>query len=531
MIYLLKEKPHRAGALLFGALFSVIQAAGWHLEKHLVLNRAQIALTTVSVIVLTLTTAEIYMRLAEFIEKSREKKKQLLFAESDKKYFLTVWIIICLAFVPVFLAYYPGLFAYDVDTQIPQFFDGYTRHHNLIHTLYLHFFYFFIGEKVLHSYTAGIAAASLVQILLFSGMLSYIHLFLRRIQINRKLRIGLVVFSALTPFFSVLSVSMTKDVLFAGFVGMLAVGLYYWECDPVYYERRGSRAVYILSVTGTILFRNNGIYGVLFSFAAGIWFLVFRKKECRYFWCTLTGIAAALLLSSGMVFALSAKEGSKNEMLSIPYQQMAYVYNTRHDDLTEEEKNEIRTLMPDVEKYNPHLSDPVKATAIGAYEKKQLLRCYGTLFFQYPADYVKAFFLNNLGYLALSDTSHAEIYGAELEERSGYLLTDTKEGFGVTHTSYFQPLETLYEHLFSANEYQDYLLLRILCSPALYFWMIAALLFLAVDLRKHCLVSFAFVSGLLLTMFAGPCVLIRYALPYIVCVPALAAAVFRGNRD
>ena len=38
---------------------------------------------------------------------------------------------------------------------------------------------------------------------------------------------------------------------------------------------------------------------------------------------------------------------------------------------------------------------------------------------------------------------------------------------------------------------------------------------------------FSFLFVLILTLFAGPCVLVRYALPYILCLPPLAACVQR----
>lgn len=533
MLYLFREKQNTFSALLFGALFSGTNLAVRCLENSSGGDGKQAVFAAVEIVVFTLITGEIYLRLEALIKKAAKKNKSAApvsaekagFVNSDRGYFLICLLVLWVAYLPVFLAYYPGLFAYDVDTQIPQLVEGYSKHHNLIHTLYLHFFYYLIGGELLHSYTAGIAWASIVQMTVFSMMISYIHLFLRRIKIDLKVRIVLIGLSAFLPFFSVLSVSMTKDVFFTGFAGMLAVCLYYWEKDAAHYQKTGNRIIYILSVTGTILFRNNGIYAVLLFACAGLFTLVLRKKNMRFLGCTATGIVLAFIISSGMSAALLASNGSQNEMLSIPYQQMAYVYNTKYESLTDEEREEIVELIPDVENYNPHLSDPIKANATGAYQKKTLLKCYLQLFAKYPVEYVQAFLLHNAGYFYIGDTSHASIYGVSLEERSGYLLTDTKAGFGVEHHSYFKALEGFYERLYSANEYQNVFLLKILCSPAIYLWMIVLLFFYGIDLRRFYPVQLAFVFGLVITVLAGPCVLIRYAFPYIICIPALAAAV------
>ena len=530
MLYLFKNKRKSVIALIFGFIFCFINLMEMFLASGSSMTVGKYVMTLLGTVIFGSVIGELYLRLQVWIVKDTPGISKVKDNGNDLKYYGICVLVLCFMYLPVFLAYYPGLFAYDVDTQIPQYITGYSKHHNLLHTLYLHFFYYFIGENVLHSYSAGIAWASIVQMILFAMMISYVHLFLKRIKVNFKVRVIFIILSAILPFFSVLSISMTKDVLFAGFVGMLTVGFYYWDMDEHYYDTPGNVAVYLLALMGTVLFRNNGIYAVLIAFFAGIFFLVVKKRNFRFLIFTGVGIVLSVLISSGIANALSAVNGSQNEMLSVPYQQMAYVYHTENNSLNPEEKAEIEWFLPDVKKYKPCISDPIKANAQGAYHKKELLSCYLKLFFKYPVEYVEAFFIHNAGFFYIGDQSHAEIYGADLEERSGYLLTDTKQGFGVEHISYLKPLENLYETLFSANEYQKVIPLAILCSPAVYFWVLVLLAFYAIDLKKSCWIQFGFVFALILTMLAGPCALIRYALPYIICVPVLGAAVIAKKR-
>lgn len=530
MLRLMQEKKKRINAFIFGALFACVSLAGVFLTDDRVILGKECVLLALGTILGALVVGEIYLRI-ELLASRMTKRKNNNVCEkrfSDLNYFFACTVIICLAYLPIFLAYYPGVFAYDVDTQIPQYLEGYSKHHSLIHTLYLHFFYYYVGGNLLSSYTAGIAWASVVQMVLFSAMISYVHTFLRKVNVNVKVRVLVILLSALLPFFSVLSISMTKDVFFAGFTGILFVGLYYWDMDEDHYRKIINQGIYIVSVMGTILFRNNGIYALLFVLLAGIILFVFKRGNYKFLICTVEGIVLATIISSGMTKALSAVNGSQNEMLSVPYQQLAYVYHK--EGLTDEEKMEIESYIPDVNKYKTYISDPIKANAQGAYHKKKLLMCYLKLFTKYPVEYVEAFLLNNMGYFYVGDITHAEIYGADLEERSGYLLTDTKKGFGVEHKSYFVKLEDLYEKLFSANQYQKILPLAVLCSPALYFWVIILLVFYAIDLKKQCWTQIAFLVGLILTILAGPCALIRYALPYIVCIPVLSVVVFKNEN-
>ena len=65
--------------------------------------------------------------------------------------------------------------------------------------------------------------------------------------------------------------------------------------------------------------------------------------------------------------------------------------------------------------------------------------------------------MHNAGYFGLTDTSFSRIYGTT--NRQGIFLSDTKDGFGIEHTSYFPELENLYERLYTSNAYDlNYLL-------------------------------------------------------------------------
>ena len=150
------------------------------------------------------------------------------------------------------------------------------------------------------------------------------------------------------------------------------------------------------------------------------------------------------------------------------------------------------------------------------------IKLWGKVGLRYPIEYIDAFLLNTQGYWWLDDTTHAKMYGEGLDERQGYLLTDTKQGFGIQHQSLLKPLETLYEKLFSANEYQRIPILSLLFAPSLYIWL---LLFAFIYGYGENARQTVVVSGLMLcyvlTLLLGPCVLIRYVYPVIVSLPLM----------
>ena len=130
---------------------------------------------------------------------------------------------------------------------------SYGTHHPLAHTLYLQFFYYIVGEKICKSHNAGIAAATVVQMCIFSAMLMYVHLFCKRIRMRKGIRYVLIAASCLLPVFSMLVIAMTKDIFFAGFTGMLFAALGYWYRLREYCARKSFAAIYILSIIGTLL--------------------------------------------------------------------------------------------------------------------------------------------------------------------------------------------------------------------------------------------------------------------------------------
>ena len=88
----------------------------------------------------------------------------------------------------------------------------------------------------------------------------------------------------------------------------------------------------------------------------------------------------------------------------------------------------------------------------------------------------------------------------------------------------------VYELLFSDNEYQKIPIFSIMFSLALYFWMIAYALIFAISKKiVSAVMPLGLVLILMLTVFAGPCALVRYAFPYLICIPVIYAVVFSAS--
>lgn len=478
------------------------------------------------IILFTLSGAELYLIFRDLILLKSSKAAPETSPHDIKRYFVYLCTLM-LMWLPVLLAYYPGIFSYDVYPQLTQSIGTYSTHHPLLHTLILQFFYNIVGGRLFGSYNIGMLCYTLLQMLLFSMSIAYMHLFLYRMKISRILRIALLIFTGIFPIYSMFSISMTKDIPFASSFLTLFICLCYCELMPEIFKKRRMEVLFVFSVLGTVLFRNNGIYCIVLAAIAGFIFLREEKRK-RILILSVAGIVISLSLQGLLKYGTQASNGSINEMLSIPYQQLSRVYNLRQDELSQSDKEIIEELIPNAWNYNVYLADMTKDTGRIYNNKRLFVSIYPRLLIKYPSSFISAFLNNTMGYWYLFDTTNAEIYGSEPGKRLGFLLSDTKPGLGVKHISYFPKLENLYEHLFSLNEYQNIPPLFILCSIALYIWLAILCVFYAINLkRKQAVMPIIFLMSYIITIFAGPCALIRYAFPIIGCIPPLFIVIFR----
>ena len=88
---------------------------------------------------------------------------------------------ILLAWLPYYLAFYPGICAYDMSIQLGQAASGsYNLHHPLAHTLLLEMFWR-MGQGMLHSATAGIALMVFCQMAAVAAAMAFgISCYVRR---------------------------------------------------------------------------------------------------------------------------------------------------------------------------------------------------------------------------------------------------------------------------------------------------------------------------------------------------------------
>lgn len=502
--------------------------------------------------------------------------------------FSTLFILLC--WTPVFLAYYPSVFAYDAEGQLYQVLaHDYSTHHPLLHTIFLGAF-FQLGGGVLGSYSAGMAVHSVVQMALMACVFGYTLSFLHKVKAPICLQIILLLFYALFPANSILALSTTKDVLYSALV--LLHTLFVYRLTACYkdfhggskhpaYPTAGSKVtdqftgskitvqstgskitvqptgsemtaqpaarslrpripctLYILWTALMLLFRNNALYALAASLP--VIYIIFRISFGRgnvlwrrYF--ALTVMALILFAAGGMGLkaSLNAHNGSPREMLSIPLQQMARTRVKAEETLSDDMRQELEQYIPGewvFAAYNPYLADPVKNRAVIHDNPAGLIKTWVRLGLMHPQIYIDAFLDNSIGYWFLEDRTHAQIYGLGTESGFGYLSTDNRTmpaGCEIIEHSYLPGLRHFMERIVSDNEYQKIPVVRILFAPAFYWWLLCLYMAIVIYKRKYpLLLPVVFLTSYYLTLLLSPTVLIRYMYPFVVTVPVLCCLLF-----
>lgn len=478
-------------------------------------------------------------------------------------------VLIFLFWLPIFLAYYPSVFAYDAEGQLYQVIaKDYSTHHPLLHTLFLGAF-FRLGGAV-GSYQTGMAVHSVVQMVLMALAFGWALSLLYERGTPRWMRILLLLFYGLFPANSILALSTTKDVLFAALVLVVTLKGYSLACDHAWESSASDGggscetpgvgikdwAVFVLLTVLMLLFRNNAVYAFVVSVPVVLLGLGERwRKEnsvqakvrigknsgsarrrylrMAFLILALYGISAFLLKA-----ATHAQSGSPREMLSVPLQQMARVRVEAEDQIDPVMREELDKYIPKewvFAAYDPHLADPVKNRAVIHDDPKGLIKTWVRLGLQYPTIYVDAFLDNSLGMWYLWDTSHAQVYGIGTQSGFGWLSTDNRTmpaGCEIVEKSLLPGLRAFMERIVSDNAYQKLPFVRLLFAPAFYWWLLW--LYLAAALyqkRKQETLAAVFLITYYLTLLLSPTVIVRYLYPLMVTVPVIFSCILTKDTE
>lgn len=444
-------------------------------------------------------------------------------------------LVILLGWLPVLLAFFPGMVNYDFPAQYQQHLQhAYSTLHPLLHSA-LSNGLMAVGEALCDP-TLGLFFNTVLQMLVFALALAYSCVFTQKHGAPAWMLLLMAAAYALLPIFSTMAVSTCKDTLFSAALLVLSLQSFaLLEDSEAFFRKKTNLFLYVLCGVGTALLRNNG----LFAFALLIPAMLIAAKGFRRQTALLFAacLCAAGLVNGALTLSLHPSgENTSFQLYSIPAQQLVRAYNSGR--MSEEDKAEIRSWYVSDEGLivHPHLADPAK----GYLDRERIQREGGNFLAlwkkhakTYAHEYLEAFLMLNVGSWYPDDLSHSTIYPDVSYNDKGYLQlqeVDMAE-YGIHTTCYLPAVRNLLERICRRNYYQKFPLISPLFAVATPFWLLVlACAKLISDRRARSLPAALGALGIWLSYLLGPCTLPRYTLPLFCLAPALLAAAFCSPR-
>lgn len=518
----------------FSLPFSVCMVFGGSLER-----KGSVTFTSpllwLGMATITLITAPIIKFLWDKLKGSakayQKASGQQIQSQQSEQYgtFVITAIIIFLCYLPVFLAVYPGFFVYDAQDELMQVVTrNFSTHHPLLHVLLMGGIVQ-AGFKMTGSYNIGIAVYTLFQMAVLSCIFSWCICRLKREGMGRAGRIAITLYFGLFPVVVMFALCSAKDGLFSGMLLAMVLALRQWHTNG----ETSKKSLFLLGVAAIfmMLLRHNGFYAFV-VFAV----LVFRKKKLLW----AAGMAVCyLLISSGLTFVLRADSSERQELLTVPIQQMARVYSTEDNHLSENEKQILYEILPKeaLARYTPKVSDGVKISFNNeAYSENpgKYLKLWLSLGIKHPFTYLNAWFMTSYGFWypgATIDVYRGNTVFTFTYGDSSYFGFEVEQP-GVRH-SFLPWLLEVYRSFSLDVIWQKIPVVSFLFSPGFLFWLTAFVLgFFCYTGETERAVPYLMPLLVWATVLLGPTYLVRYVVFWWFLLPVLCwDLIIKGNCD
>lgn len=449
-----------------------------------------------------------------------------------------IWVGLFLCWMPVFLAFYPGAFVYDAQDEYVQVATRiFTTHHPLVHVLLLGGSLVF-ANKFFDSYNIGIAMYTISQMIVLSGCFTYLMCFLKKYQLPKIFRLLTFLFLGFFPMIPMYAVCSAKDTLFTAATVMVVILLLEFLLEREgFLKNRWKQAGFVVTSITMMLFRNNGMYAYVVFMVCLMVTCIFltKRKNINRNWkkgifLMAVSVIGYFVISSALTWVLHADDSGKQEILTVPIQQLARTYEYAPEEFSEEQKETLYEILSEeaLNTYEPNISDIIKSQFDNETYSKEPLK-YQKLWLEVgmkkPLVYMNAWLLTSYGYW-YPDTV-INVYGGiqrftfQYEDSSFFGFETELPG---TRESKLPWLEEIYRQI-SLEIYQQKLpVVSMLFSPGFLFLLYTFFAIYFIKVKEWLKITpLLFIFLLWGTVILGPTYLVRYVLILWFGLPVLLA--------
>lgn len=331
-------------------------------------------------------------------------------SKASYRYFGFISFAVCLiGWFPYFLGNFPGVMTVDSFNQYAQAIGvySYSNHHPWLHTLCIKLFYN-LGLLFTDNPSIAISFYTFFQMLFMAFCVGFFINLMTHLKTSFSALWLTTLFFALTPYHGMFSVTMWKDVPFAGLFFLFGISLFQMSLFKKAGERLSVHPAYLcfFMVTGILmsLMRSNGWYAFLLCVPFILFY--FRDDLKAVLPVNLVILAAVFLIKGPVMDAFGVLQPDTVESLSLPIQQVARVIADGHEPSPQDLAllEQIMDVSKIPEEYDPHCSDNMKRLIRKgnpqylAGHPAEYASLWFRLLTQYPGSYYQAFVDQTWGY-------------------------------------------------------------------------------------------------------------------------------------
>lgn len=461
-----------------------------------------------------------------------EKKKALA---EDIKLPRHTWILVFCILYGIYIIYligcYPGFYNYDMGNQLPQIMYAevpFNTLHPLLHTI--------VGGGIItlgyHLYSAdltfGVFLYCLFQMAVCAVSFTYsLHFIYERTR--RKVMVGIAfLFYAICPPIIMYAMSTTKDIMCYAALLVAVLKLYniYQEIENKEVVKKEDWIVTGILLVLSCLLRNNVVYGIVVFALFSICYIRSCGKEQVLFF--LLVILFYFVANKGLMLAVNAESGKVTEVLSVPLQQIARLYNEKGEEAFEEDERELLFKAIDPEMiglYDPVISDKIKSAFYYNIDtildnKKAYVSLWLRKGLQYPGVYIASI---------LDNTYQAWYPGTLNRERDMYRYFIIGSWYNEYGSPKIPELLHFYASFREENGYHKIPVIRLFFSIGAMLWTCLITFFYGIWKKDNVMTKMLFLVLLICATFmCGPVSDVRYYLILFYLFPVCIAFFAEG---
>ena len=475
-----------------------------------------------------------FFDLKENIRKDKNVENRNFFG--TKKTYILVFIIMIVLWIPQWISLFPGCFNYDAREIWEQYINNrfiaqYPPLYSLILITFLN-----VSAKVTSGYAFGIAAYTVLQMIISAIIFTYSIYVMNKYGVSDRIKIFSLFYYSLFPAVYLYVLSFTKDSLFNCFFYLSF--LLYLQLLKYGEDTFNKKKCFLLIISNAlfILLRRNAIYSyMIFNIILFISMLFKGKNKIKIILLILLPVIISSIVNNILYKILNVEEESNiGGILSVPIQQIAYVYNNNYESLTENQKDKILGVASDeiITNYYPEVSDSI----IYYIYKPELIknsREYLKLWLDIGKgnipNYLNAWVILDYGYFYPDAIQKVYTRNGSYEKRS-FSQNWFIIGIPENYDNIFSDLTSLNIN-YSSGILQEIPIIKYVFSIGAFLWLFMFSISYSIYKRKRNFVyASVLISVLLTTYVLGPLVMLRYYLILFYAFPIIIGTILNNEK-